>query len=522
MAITFSLVRKPPAAATALGVPVCSDALDEDADAALEGTGLAPSYVAQRGFEAKAGQTLAAPGSDGTVTVLVGMGEAAEVDVEVLRKASAALVRATKREKVVASDLLAAAPDELDPALAARAISEGTTLAAYKYTEYKSDKDKDVSQLSRLAVIGTGRRAVRAGLELGNRVGEAVNWARDLVNEPGGSLTPSRLAEEVQEMARREGLKARIMREPAIRRAGLGGLLGVNRGSTEEPRFIELGYEPEGEAKATIALVGKGITFDSGGLSIKPAQGMMTMKTDMGGAAAVLGAMSAVPALGPDVNVRAYVPATDNMPSGDATRPGDVLTIRGGKTVEVLNTDAEGRLILADGLVMASEAEPDAIIDLATLTGACMVALGNKYAGLMGNDDALVEQVRAASDRSGELVWQLPLPDGYRKQLDSPVADVKNIGGPYGGALTAGLFLREFVGEGIPWGPPRHRRTVECRRRRRRGGQGGDRFRGALVVGADRQLRGPHRRLIAPLDLLDPIQAAPPGCCFAVSAGCGR
>ncbi|MEO8697966.1 MAG: leucyl aminopeptidase, partial [Acidimicrobiales bacterium] len=227
--------------------------------------------------------------------------------------------------------------------------------------------------------------------------------------------------------------------------------LGVNRGSTNAPRFIQLEYRPTGRPKGTLALVGKGITFDSGGLSIKTGVGMMTMKCDMSGAAAVFGAMSVLPTIKPACRVIGFVPMTDNMLGGDATRPGDVLRIRNGKTVEVLNTDAEGRLILADALSLASEAKPDAIVDLATLTGACMVALGQSIAGAMGNNDAWNAQVCAVADRVGERMWQLPLPSDYKKQLDSTVADMKNIGGPYGGASIAGLFLQEFVDSTIPW-----------------------------------------------------------------------
>jgi leucyl aminopeptidase len=252
------------------------------------------------------------------------------------------------------------------------------------------------------------------------------------------------------EIAEREGLALTVLDEAAAAAEHLGGLLGVAAGSTQPPRLIELVYEPP-EARATVALVGKGITFDSGGLSIKTAEGMETMKTDMSGAAAVLAAMSTLPAFAPGVKVIAIVPATENMPGGSATKPGDVLHIRNGKTVEVLNTDAEGRLVLADGLSLAVEAGVDAILDLATLTGACIVALGRRIAGLMGNNEAWIAQVRSAADRAGEAVWPLPLPEEYRKNLDSEVADIKNIGGGrFGGALTAGLFLKEFVGD-VPW-----------------------------------------------------------------------
>jgi leucyl aminopeptidase len=283
--------------------------------------------------------------------------------------------------------------------------------------------------------------------------------ARDLVNEPAGAMTPRRLADVARDLADRHGLSVTVLDEVAIASEGLGGLAGVAQGSEEPPRLIELVYQPSTPAPGvgdghvpTIALVGKGITFDSGGLSIKTADGMMTMKTDMSGAAAVLATMSALADLAVGSKVVAIVPTTENMPGGRAIKPGDVLKIRNGKTIEVLNTDAEGRLILADGLSLATEARPDAIVDLATLTGACVVALGGQIAGLMGNNDDLVGQVRAASDRAGELVWHLPLPAEYRKSIESEVADMKNISSPAGagGALTAGLILSEFV-DGVPW-----------------------------------------------------------------------
>ncbi len=289
-------------------------------------------------------------------------------------------------------------------------------------------------------------------------MGEAVAFARDLVNEPGGSATPAALAKTVAERAMAAGLGVKLMDEKAIAKAGMGGLIAVNKGSTQPPRFIQLTYQPSGGSKnsygsgAHLALVGKGITFDSGGLSLKSGDGMMTMKMDKGGGAAVLAAMCALPALKVRQRVSAYVPLTDNMPGPDAQRPGDVFTAHNGKTVEVLNTDAEGRLVLADALSVAADAEPDAIIDLATLTGAVMVALGQRIAGLMGNNTDFSGQISDAAKWAGESVWELPLPEEYRSALDSPVADLKNIGGDrYGGALTAGLFLSEFVPEGMPW-----------------------------------------------------------------------
>jgi len=275
-------------------------------------------------------------------------------------------------------------------------------LSLYRF-DYKSKatRTKGDDNLSRVILVGSVASAVRLALNEASAIVDGVALARDLVNEPGGTLTPPVFARKVSRMARDKGLNVKVMDEAAIKRAGLGGLLGVNRGSTHPPRFVELTYRPTGRPAATVALVGKGITFDAGGLSIKPWQGMADMKTDMGGAAAVIGAMSALTALAPKVRVRGYLPMTDNMLGGDATRPGDVLTIRNGKTIEVLNTDAEGRLVLADALSLASEGKPDAIVDLATLTGACMVALGPDIAGLMGRNDEFLAQVETAAERAG-------------------------------------------------------------------------------------------------------------------------
>jgi leucyl aminopeptidase len=403
-------------------------------------------YLAERGFEGKVGEACAMPADDGTTIIALGMGDPDEVSPETFRRAGAAFVKAAWNDTRGTLAVLDAA-GEVDRGAAAQALVEGASLAAYRFTRYKSDPKP--CRLESLAVVGRGAK-VQTGLDRGARIAAAVSLARDLVNEPAGAMTPSRLAEVATEVAEREGLAVTVLDEVAIANEGLGGLEGVARGSAEPPRLIELVYEPAG-ARGTIALVGKGITFDSGGLSLKTADGMETMKTDMSGAAAVLAAMSVLPALAPKVKVIGIIPTTENMPDGKAIKPGDVLKIRNGKTVEVLNTDAEGRLVLADGLSLAVEAGVDAIVDLATLTGACMVALGRKIAGLMGNDDAWLEQVGAAADRAGEKTWPLPLPDDYRKKIDSEVADIKNTGGDrYGGALTAGLFLKEFVAT-VPW-----------------------------------------------------------------------
>ena len=444
MSLSFVATRSVPAAAGLVAVGVTAEAVSErrgDLDwEALGGLG----------FEGKAGEVqIGRHGAAGRLTAIVGLGAEAEVGVAQIRSSAAVVGRTASKIKHVALDLFGDLPDGVARSEAVQAAVESLTLATYRYDTYRSEPKPPV--LAKVSIVGSTSAGTRSAIERGEVVAGAVVWARDLVNEPGGSLTPAKFAQEATRMARRVGLQIKVMDEAAIKKAKLGGVLGVNRGSDKPPRFVELSYDPGVRGAPTLALVGKGITFDSGGLSIKTQAGMATMKCDMGGGAAVLAAMSTLPGLGVKCRVKAYVPMTDNMLGGDATRAGDVLRIRNGKTIEVLNTDAEGRLILADALSLASEAKPDAIIDVATLTGACMVALGPKIAGVMGSNEAWVDQVRAASDRTGERVWPLPLPADYRKHVDSAIADMKNIGIPQGGALTAGLILQEFVGDGIAW-----------------------------------------------------------------------
>jgi leucyl aminopeptidase len=430
----------------AVGVGVFADRLD-DGDVP---EGLDAAFLRSQGFTAKPGQSCVVPGPGGRVVVALGLGAPADATPASYRKAAAALARAAQRQTHLALDLLDSVPEALDRPAVAQAVAEGVVLGAYRYTALKSDPEP--SHIESLTVVGRGGKRVMAALERGRAVGEAVRVARDLVNQPGGTLTPAAFAGRAEEMADLKGFDVEVLDRAAIEAEEMGGLLGVNRGSTQEPRFLKLSWNPAGTSRGTVALVGKGITFDSGGLSLKPSDSMIGMKGDMAGAAAVLATFSALDAVQPSVQVRGYLPLTDNMPGGDATRVGDVLRIRNGTTVEVLNTDAEGRLVLADALALASDDAPDAIVDLATLTGACMVALGTKIAGLMGNHDGFVDQVRAAADAQGEPVWPLPLPADIRSSIDSDVADIKNISGKrWGGALVAGVFLQEFVGEGIPW-----------------------------------------------------------------------
>jgi leucyl aminopeptidase len=445
MPIRFVQAAEVPSSAQVVGVPVFAGRKTPTRDVVLD-----TKYLTARGFEGKLGQSESLLADDGTTIVAIGMGEAAKVSADTLRDAGACLARAGSRAKRVATNLLDAAPSSLDPRVAAQALAEGVALAAYDYNAYKSSSKP--SAIERVTVVAPKSEALADGLRRAEVVATAVSLARDLINEPALSMTPRRLAEVAGSVAESGGLTLTVWDEEDIERERLGGLRGVSLGSAEPPRLIDLRYEPEGEAVGSVTLVGKGITFDSGGLSIKTGDGMMTMKTDMSGAAAVIAAMGALAALGVRARVRAIVPATENMPGGRAIKPGDVLRFRNGKTAEVLNTDAEGRLVLADGLSLAAEERPDAILDLATLTGACMVALGPSIAGVMGNDDELVSAVVDASKRAGESTWPLPLPDFYRRDIDSEIADMKNIGKPggRGGALVAGLFLKEFVDD-VPW-----------------------------------------------------------------------
>ena len=406
-------------------------------------------YAAAQGFEAKAGQAITVATENGPLEVLVGIAGTDESDkIDDHRLAGAAFARAVAREKSVALILPADATPDLITALV-----EGLGLASYTYTAQKGSGTKPPPALNRITVVGKPK-GVTAAFALGHQSVRSVALARDLINEPGGSLLPSEFVKKAREAAKGSSrLRVTVWDKARIQKERLGGLLAVNKGSVHPPALLMITYTPAAKKRGAkqLALVGKGITFDSGGLSIKSGSGMMTMKIDMAGGAAVLGAMTLLEAMGCPNSVTAYIPLTDNMPSGDATRPGDVYTARNGKTVEVLNTDAEGRLVLGDALSLAAEKKPAAIVDIATLTGSVTAALGPKYSGLMGTDQSLIEALEAAAKQAGEKVWALPLPAEYRKDLDSDIADLRNIGKtPYGGALTAGLFLSEFVGD-IPW-----------------------------------------------------------------------
>ena len=385
--------------------------------------------VAAAGFEGKQGQSLLLPGR-----LLVGLGDNGDGG----RSAAALAARVAARCARVATTL---PPTQ--------AVAEGFALGAYQFGKFRS-KPKP-NRIESVTFVGSTAASAKSAVQRGARVAQAVAVARDFVNEPGGELTAPVFADAIREVMSKAGVKVKVLDDAAIKKAGYEGLLAVNRGSQHPARFVELTYEPSNAARATVALVGKGITFDSGGLSIKPTDGVVTMKSDMGGAAAIVGALSAARDVGVKVRVRAFLPITDNMLGGDAQRVGDIIRYKNGTTVEVLNTDAEGRLILADALIAASREKPAAILDLATLTGAQVVALGNKVAAVLGNHDGWVEQVRAAGDAAGEAIWPLPLWSAYRRDLDSTIADLKNVGSRSAGTIVAALFLKEFVPDDQPW-----------------------------------------------------------------------
>lgn len=405
----------------------------------------------RNGVTGKHGEVLPVPtmgGLPAATVLVVGLGKRDEVIPDRVRRAAGKLASRLRSYGHVATTLPQAVSRTWEAAIGA--FVEGLLLGSYRFDRYKASGGEDPA-LRRLTVLGSGRwdkRKATAAIREAEVLAESAAWARDLVNTPAIDATPDFLAKEARKMARDAGLKVKVWTKSQLESGGFGGILGVGAGSRNEPRLIELTYE--GGSGAPIALSGKGVTFDSGGLSLKDSKGMEWMKADMAGAASVLAAMRAIGKLKPKANVVAAIPSAENMPGGGAIRPGDVLTHRGGKTTEVLNTDAEGRLILADALALLAEKEPRLIVDTATLTGACVVALGQQLWGVMGNDDDLIEDLLTAGEDAGEPGWQLPLWDGYRDQLKSTVADIKNIGDRWGGAINAALFLSEFVGD-TPW-----------------------------------------------------------------------
>jgi len=387
--------------------------------------------------------------------LLVGLGKPDAITIDALRQASATATTATRRLGVSSVALVPPASD-MEPGEVGQALTEGALLGLYTLKKYKTaaeNEDKDnLRELSILASGNTTQRALESGVQRGQILAEAVNMARDLSNSPGNEVNPSYLAKQAQEIAAQTTLRCHVLDVDGIREHQMGCLLGVAQGSEQPPAFIILEHAPKGARGKPIVLIGKGITFDSGGISIKPAANMEDMKMDMSGGAAVLGTMQALAQLQYPRRVVGLVPSSENLPNGNAVKPGDILRAMSGKTVEVINTDAEGRLILADALAYAvQELEPACMIDLATLTGAVVVALGSQATGMMGTDKAMIDRLRAAGEYSAERVWELPLFEEYSKQIKSDFADIKNVSNNReAGSIIGGAFLKEFVGD-TPW-----------------------------------------------------------------------
>jgi leucyl aminopeptidase len=410
----------------------------------------AATVVSGGDFGAKAGETALLYGQGGPAPrlLLVGLGERELLDLEKLRRAAATVARRARALKLHSAALsLPTLPDTTIWEIA-RAAAEGARLGLYRFDRHKSvADDQDLETFWLVADEGALDEATE-GTELGVKVAEGTVLARDLANEPSNVATPEYLAERASTIADEYGMELGVLDRAGIEEEGLTGLATVGRSASNEPRFIVLEHRGGGDS-APVVLVGKAVTFDSGGISIKPSAGMEDMKFDMSGGAAVLGAMEAAGALNLPLNLVALVPATENLPGGGAFKPGDVLQMHSGKTVEIVTTDAEGRLILADALSYAKRYEPSAVVDCATLTGACAVALGDHTSGLMGNDEDLIAELQTAGETTGERAWPLPLFGEYTEQIRGDTADIKNSGGRRGGALTAGAFLKEFVD--YPW-----------------------------------------------------------------------
>ena len=383
--------------------------------------------------------------------LLLGAGKLADYNTDVVRRVAGTAARFLRAKNVRKFAFLRRSQIPLGDAV--QAGVEGALLSLWDANKYHtSDKEEKLIEQMILATVEGDSQELSQGAERGQILAEAANFAREIVNEPGNLMTPTELARQAEEVAQKYGLEIDVLDEARMKELGMGSLLGVSQGSAEPAKLIVLTYTPSAEPKSkeTIAIVGKGVTFDTGGISIKPADSMEKMKYDMAGGATTIAAMRAIAQLKPSINVIGIVPAVENMPGGRAQRPGDVVRSMAGKTIEIINTDAEGRLILCDALTYAIQLGATKIVDLATLTGAVSIALGDVYVAALGNDQEWVDAVINAGKSSGEKIWQLPLDREYREQIKSDIADIKNVGGRKAGTITAAYFLREFVGD-TPW-----------------------------------------------------------------------
>jgi len=383
---------------------------------------------------------------------IAGLGKRQDFSVDRVRGVAGEFCRALRKLNChkIATILHGAGIGGIELEASAQAIAEGALLGLYSFTKYKKPEYGDIAQMAIVVREQDKVPIVEQAIRKGQVMAEATNLARDMVNEPANYMTPSKMAEIAKEIASQYGLEFKAFDREEMEGMGMGALLGVARGSNQPPKLITLAYKGDAHSEKALGFLGKGITFDSGGISIKASEGMDEMKGDMAGAAAVMAALRAIAQLKPKINVTAVIPATENLPSGSAFKPGDILQAMNGKTIEVISTDAEGRLILADALSYAVKQGLSPLVDLATLTNACRIALGTLYSGLFGNDQDLANRVLKAAERTGEKMWQMPLPEEYKEQNKSEIANVKNAGNRYGGAITAALFLAEFV-DSKPW-----------------------------------------------------------------------
>ncbi len=379
--------------------------------------------------------------------LMVGLGKKDDFSTLILKKVGSLVIKKVRG----LSSVIAFAPEFCNGQGYISALTEGLLLGSYGFDKYKTN-NSECNEVEKVIFVSNKVKesTLKDETDFAKVVSQSTNLARDLVNEPPVFLTPRKLAEYASEVAQAGNLKCETFDYAEIERRGMNGLMAVSSGSEEPPRFIHLTYEPPRKSKKSIAVVGKGITFDSGGLCLKPPDSMRTMKMDMGGSAVVLGVMKAIAVLKPSMRVHGLIASSENMTGPKAYKPDDVINAYNGKTIEVINTDAEGRVVLSDALSYAVELKVDEIVDLATLTGACMVGLGSYTAGVMGNDQKLIDKIRDASDAVGEKTWQLPMDDELRAEIKSDVADIKNAGSRLGGAITAAMFLENFVGD-VPW-----------------------------------------------------------------------
>ena len=432
--------------------------------------GLITNVIKSEEFAAKEGETayfhLAGRGLKARRLLLIGCGDRGAFKAAQLTQMAGTAVRFLRSKS--ARTIAIVPRTENDVEKVAQAVAVGAIMGLFEPDKYRtSDKEKREIDEIVIAIEGADKKALQSGAERGQVIGESINFTRDLANEPGGFMTPTILADRAKSVAKEFGLGIDVLDQKRMEKLGMGSLLGVSRGSDEPPKLIVLKYEPKKPGKGTknelLAMVGKGITFDSGGISLKPGENMELMKYDMTGAATVIGTMRAIAQLKPSIPVLGVAPCSENLPSGKATKPGDVLRAMTGKTIEVINTDAEGRLVLADAIAYAKKLGATRIIDMATLTGAVSIALGDVNTAILGTDQTLIDAVIEAGREVGEKFWQLPLDDEYTKQIKSDIADIKNVGGKKAGTITAAAFLKEFADDvswahldiaGTAWGDP--------------------------------------------------------------------